>query len=132
MKYLVFSIIIVAAFVVLAAVSIPINSTKEKAVIVILNESNFKAETEQGVIIVDFYADWCGPCRVMIPILEDLDNVKVGKVNIDDEQNLAEEWKVNSIPLFVIMKDGVEQKRLVGIRSKSELQQIIDDLNASE
>lgn len=101
---------------------------KKKAVIVKLNEANFDAETKTGVVLVDFYADWCGPCRQLAPILETLTDVKVGKVDVDVEQKLALEYNVSSIPLLVFLKDGEEQSRLVGVHSKEKIQKVIDDL----
>lgn len=102
---------------------------KERAIIMILNESNFDEETSEGVVVVDFYADWCGPCRKLAPILDELTDVKVGKVNIDVEQGLAARYNVGSIPLLVFMKNGEEEERLVGLYPKDEIQDIIDDLN---
>lgn len=104
------------------------DSNKEKAVIVVLNEANFKEETAEGVVLVDFYADWCGPCRSLAPVLANLTEVKVGKVDIDAEQELAKEYKVSSIPLMVFFKDGEEVSRLVGLHSQVNIQKVIDAL----
>ena len=101
---------------------------KNKAVIVKLNEANFEAETASGVGVVDFYADWCGPCRALTPILESLTDVKVGKVDVDAEQELAKQYNVSSIPLLVFLKDGEEQSRMVGVQPKDKIQKTIDDL----
>jgi len=101
---------------------------KKKAVIVKLNEANFEAKTKTGVVVVDFYADWCGPCRMLSPVLEELTEVTVGKVDIETEQNLAVEYNVSSIPLLVFMKDGKEESRMVGLQTKEKIQKVIDGL----
>jgi len=136
-KYLLFGLLVGLAVTVMASSylkkntpteSTSINTSENKAVIVQLNEANFESETAEGVVVVDFYADWCGPCRALAPILESLTDVKVGKVDVDADQELAKEYKVSSIPLLVFMKDGVEQSRTVGVQSKDAIQKTIDDL----
>ena len=107
---------------------ITINDNENKAVIVKLNETNFIAETTEGVVVVDFYADWCGPCRQLAPILESLTDVKVGKVDVEAEQKLAKQFNVNGIPLLVFMKNGEEQSRMVGVQPKDKIQEVIDNL----
>ena len=81
----------------------------------------------KGLFIVDFYADWCGPCRMMEPILESI-NIDVLKINVDENENLAKEYKVMSIPYMLIVKDGEILKDLVGFHSKDELEEIIDTI----
>lgn len=93
-----------------------------------LNSKNFENEVlnSEMPVLVDFYADWCGPCKMMGPIVEELaeelkDIAKVGKINVDENQDLAMQYKVMSIPTLIIFKEGKEAHRLVGARDKSEL-----------
>ncbi len=93
-----------------------------------LNSENFEKEVlnSNEPVLVDFYADWCGPCKMMLPIIEELANElqgkgKVGKINVDENQNLALKYDVMSIPTLIIFKDGKEFKRFVGVRDKNEL-----------
>ena len=78
-----------------------------------LEKEKLEDVIKDGVWIVDFYADWCGPCRMMSPVIDAIaeekqDSVKVCKINIDEEQNLAVKYNVMSIPTFVVIKDGKE------------------------
>ena len=91
------------------------------------SEQNFNEEVlgTKGSILVDFYADWCGPCKMMAPIVEEISNersdIVVGKVNIDDNMQIAHNFKIVSIPTLIVFKDGEEHKRIVGYVSKDEL-----------
>ena len=93
-----------------------------------LSTENFEKEvlkTEKPVL-VDFYADWCGPCNAMAPVIEELakelgGKVKVGKINVDENPDIAVEYNVMSIPTLIVFKNGKEEKRLVGLRNKEEL-----------
>lgn len=93
-----------------------------------LNSENFEKEVLNSNIpvLVDFYADWCGPCKMMAPIVEKLaeeleGKAKVGKINVDENQDLAMEYNIMSIPTILIFKNGKEEKRIVGVRDKNEL-----------
>ena len=89
---------------------------------------NFEDEVEKsnGIVLVDFYADWCGPCKMMSPIIdsiaeENLENVKVGKVNCDENGELAQKFGIMSIPTILIFKNGNLVKSFVGVTSKAEI-----------
>ena len=91
----------------------------------VLEEKDFKKVVEENkVVVVDFYADWCGPCRAMAPVLEELSNeredAKFYKVNVDDAEDLASGLKVQYIPCFFIFKDGKPVEKLVGMQDKEE------------
>ena len=96
-----------------------------------VNEAEFKAATERGVVLVDFYADWCGPCRTLSEILSRVDS-KVGdrvdilKVDVDRERGLARRFGVSGIPKILIIKDGQVVNTMVGIRSEADIINAID------
>lgn len=85
-----------------------------------LNEAEFNETIKEGTALVDFWATWCGPCRMLAPTIdalgEELTGVKVCKVDVDQEQNLAARFGVMTIPTVIIFKDGKEVQRLVGLR----------------
>ena len=85
------------------------------------NEQDFIKEIQKDVIVVDFYADWCGPCKMMGKVLEEIDNIDILKVNVDNFPNIAREYKVMSIPMLIIFKNGKEDKKTIGMMSKQEL-----------
>ena len=90
-----------------------------------LTSENFDEVAGSGRVLVDFWADWCGPCKMLGPIIDNLavefeGRVKVAKVNVDSEKELARRFKVMSIPTVVIFNDGVEVKRIVGVKEKGE------------
>lgn len=92
---------------------------------------NFEAEVlkSDAPVLVDFYADWCGPCKMLAPLVEQFaqehPQVKVCKINVDDQADLAMDYDVRSIPTLVVFKDGKEANRSVGLISKSQLQNLI-------
>lgn len=85
---------------------------------------------EEKTVLVDFNADWCGPCRMLSPILEEIaasrDDIKIVSVNIDDEEELAEKYGVSSIPCLVVFKDGKEVNRSVGLKPKDAIIELIE------
>lgn len=95
-----------------------------------VTEENFKAETSTGLVLVDFYADWCGPCKMLTPVLEELAgevaDAKIVKVNVDHAKALAMEFKVSSIPNLTLLKDGKVVHQDVGFKPKEILAQLID------
>ena len=95
-----------------------------------LTEENFKDETSQGLILVDFYADWCGPCQMLTPVLDELaaevTDVKISKVNVDSANALAAKYNVSTIPNITILKDGEVVYQDVGYKPKEVLVSLID------
>lgn len=96
--------------------------------IIKLNNQNFKQEVlnSDKTVIVDFYADWCGPCKMMSPIIDEIseelsDKVKVCKLNVDENQDLSIEYDVMSIPTLIFFKNGKVDNVLVGLRDKDEI-----------
>lgn len=90
-----------------------------------LTSSQFETKTGKGNVVIDFFAEWCGPCKMLSPIFEDLaktsEDVKFFKINVDDEAMLASDMGVMSIPTLVFMKNGEEVDRHVGMISKENL-----------
>jgi thioredoxin 1 len=91
-----------------------------------LTEQNFNQQIKQGVILVDFWASWCAPCKMMAPVLNELagdltgDKV-VGKLDVEKYQAIAAKYKVRSIPTLILFKDGIEINRFIGMKSKEFL-----------
>lgn len=93
-----------------------------------LTSKNFKEFTESGTVIVDFWAPWCGPCRALGPIIEEVckeNNIKLGKVNVDEEAELAELFQIQSIPLVVKFKDGKVVDHFLGLRPKDAVLEFV-------
>ena len=101
--------------------------------IVTLTKDNFQQEVMQAAepVLVDFWASWCGPCRMLSPIVDQLaeelgGKVKVGKVNVDDEQALAEQFRIMTIPTLMLFKGGQQGAASVGVKSKADLLDMVN------
>ena len=96
-----------------------------------VTSENFEEEVLKSdkTVLIDFYADWCGPCKMLSPIIEAVANenedIKVVKINVDKAQDLAIEYQVMSIPTIVVIKDGQEVNRTVGVVSKSQIVEMV-------
>ena len=97
-----------------------------------ITSQNFEEEVLKSdkPVLIDFYATWCGPCQIMSPIIdeiaeENVDTLKVGKINVDENQDLAMQYNVMSIPTIIIVKNGKVEKTFVGVTDKNEILQAI-------
>ena len=102
----------------------------------ILNVTSENYESEvlksEKIVLIDFYADWCGPCKMMSPVIDEIaeemkETVKVGKINVDENHDLAMEYGVMSIPTIVVLKNGEVQKTFVGVTDKEEIKQALNN-----
>jgi thioredoxin len=101
--------------------------------IVTLTQENFEKEVLQSSqpILVDFWAEWCGPCKALVPLLDELAHeydgrIRIGKVNIDEHQNLAVQFGIRSIPTLLLFQNGQVADQIVGLRSKRDLKASFD------
>lgn len=96
-----------------------------------LNDQNFESEilSAKGTALIDFYADWCGPCKMLSPIIDEIaserEDITIGKINVDECQELAIKYGVMSIPTLIVIKDGKETERLVGLSTKDKILSVI-------
>ena len=96
-----------------------------------INKENFASEVlnSNKPVLLDFYADWCGPCRMVGPIVSEIANersdVKVGKINVDEQPELAAQFQVMSIPLLAVIKNGKLENQVVGYRSKEQIEAML-------
>jgi thioredoxin 1 len=97
-----------------------------------LSDATFAEEVgaADSPVLVDFWAEWCGPCKMIAPILEEIasenDGLKIGKLNVDENPEVAREYQVMSIPTLIVFKDGQEARRLIGAKGKGQL---LDELS---
>ena len=99
-----------------------------------LNNENIEKETKSGVTLVDFFAEWCGPCRMMTPVLEEVENelkgqATIAKLDIDHSSAIAGQFQVTSVPTLILFKDGKEVDRLVGVRDAEAIKSFISKAN---
>ncbi|MFD1863912.1 thioredoxin [Planococcus sp. FY231025] len=94
-------------------------------------DQNFSQEISEGLVLVDFWAAWCGPCKMIAPVLEELDadmngKVKIVKVDVDENQGTASQYGIMSIPTLLLMKDGETVDKVVGFRPKEALAELVN------
>ena len=97
-----------------------------------VNKNNFdEVKASEKVVLLDFYADWCGPCRMVGPVIEEIANehpeLLVGKINVDEEQELASAFSVMSIPTLVVMRDGKVVRQVAGARPKAQILALLEN-----
>ncbi len=97
---------------------------------VTLTKANFSSETAKGITVVDFWASWCGPCRRMAPVIdelaEELEGVKFGKVNVDEEPELSDRYGIEVIPTLLVFKDGKTVEGASGVMPKESLRAMVE------
>ena len=91
-----------------------------------INEENFEEEilNSKEKVLVDFYANWCGPCQTMSPVIDEIANentIKIGKVNIDENEDLARKYDIMTIPTIMVVKNGEIEKTFIGVTDKNEI-----------
>ncbi len=97
----------------------------------VITKDNFKAEVldYKGTVLIDFWADWCGPCRMLSPIVDDVaaenPHIKVGKINVDEQQELSSQFGIMSIPTLLVFKDGNKVGESVGLIPKEQVEKLI-------
>lgn len=102
----------------------PVVKKSEK--IKVLSAKTFKHQTSKGLVLVDFWAAWCAPCKTLVPVLNDIadnesDLLSVAKINVEQFKQVASKHKIKSLPTLVLFKDGVEVKRILGVKTKKAI-----------
>lgn len=93
-----------------------------------LEKENLSDLVKEGIHLVDFYADWCGPCKMLGSVLEKLEDVSIIKINTDTHQDIARDYGVMSIPTLVFFKDGQEVKKEIGFKDEEQLRNLLESL----
>ncbi|MDY0085216.1 MAG: thioredoxin [Bacteroidales bacterium] len=99
--------------------------------LVLLNDKNFSKQIDRGIVLVDFWAPWCGPCKMIAPVVSELaeqfeGKARIGKLNVDENKVTAAEYGVRSIPTLILFKDGEPVKQFVGVKPKSAFAKAIE------
>jgi thioredoxin 1 len=97
-----------------------------------VTDDTFTTEIKEGIVLVDFWAPWCGPCKMIAPVLEEIDiemgdRIKIAKLNVDDNPETTVQFGVMSIPTLLLMKEGQVVEKIVGFQPKEQLQSMISD-----
>lgn len=124
-KYL----IIICSIVLALTTNAQSKQEKGQGKVVKVTASNYNQEIAEGIVIVDYWAPWCGPCRKLEPILRSLaaeKNIKIGKLNVDENKSFTTAKKISTIPTMLIYKNGKEVEHLTGLYTKEELTKILD------
>lgn len=103
--------------------------SRNKKDIISLTPKNYESETKEGMVLVDYWASWCGPCRKLDPVLKEIageTDIKIGKVNVDRYKAFVKSQNISSVPTLILYKNGKEVQRLSGFYSKEELLAILD------
>lgn len=120
------AIIALSMFAIFAMLTMSCNKTQQNEDMVTLTDENFDTETVKGIVLVDFWASWCVPCKAMAPVIDEIASqtkgkIKVGKVDVDANGSLSNKYGIQAIPTILILKDGQVVETLVGVQSKASI-----------
>ncbi|MDE7263831.1 MAG: thioredoxin [Anaeroplasmataceae bacterium] len=104
------------------------NKGEDNMSVIHITKENFNEAIKEGTIVLDFWANWCGPCRMLSPVLEQLaeqENLVVGKINVDEEEELSAQFQISSIPALYLIKDGKVVNKTVGYQSLEALKDFV-------